>query len=199
MGVGAWLETDPHRSQPKSPVTDRSQTRLRLRNGPETAKSISVGRFLPVAVSGASVAAFFVLTAKSANSLGNGAPGRARTFDPRLRRANSYDVSRCWLRSCRECHACVPRGSLGSLSGGAAHQRPTLPAPARLGNAFASICVPCQSNVAKFRAVHWPSVRRRPPAADNVRGAQGPSPTMGAVGEGRPGSLNRSSVNFRPR
>src|ERR1035437_7020578 len=32
----------------------------------------------------------FFLRAKSANSLGNGAPGRTRTCDPRLRRAVSY-------------------------------------------------------------------------------------------------------------
>jgi hypothetical protein len=64
-----------------------------LRNGPETAKSISVGRFRPVAVSRGIVAEFRGPVSDSANSGQIGAPGRGRTCDPRLRRPMLYPLS----------------------------------------------------------------------------------------------------------
>ena len=56
-------------------------------NGPETARSISVGRFRPVAVSCVIIAAFRGPFCDFAESGQFGAPGRTRTCDPRLRRA----------------------------------------------------------------------------------------------------------------
>ena len=56
----------------------------------EFAKSISVGRFRPVEVSGGTSARIDGPVRGCANSLGNGAPGRIRTFDPRLRRPVLY-------------------------------------------------------------------------------------------------------------
>ena len=61
-----------------------------LRNAPETAKSISVGRFRPVGMCGARVAEFRRPIRTSAKSGQIGAPGRTRTFDPRLRRPVLY-------------------------------------------------------------------------------------------------------------
>ena len=70
--------------------SERREMRIRdsrpLRNGAQTAKSISVGRFRPVAVSGGVVAGFRGPIRGYANSLGNGAPAATRTRDPRLRR-----------------------------------------------------------------------------------------------------------------
>jgi hypothetical protein len=63
---------------------DKNRQFAALGNGPETARSISVGRFRPVAVSGCIVAEFHGLICDCANSLGNGAPAATRTRDPGL-------------------------------------------------------------------------------------------------------------------
>ena len=61
-----------------------------FRNWRETAESISVGRFRPVAVSGAIAALFRGPNLRLEKSGQIGAPGRTRTFDPRLRRPVLY-------------------------------------------------------------------------------------------------------------
>ena len=81
-----------------------------LGNGPETAKSISVGRFRPVAVSGGIVARIPRMRFRDFAKSGQiGAPGRTRTCDPRLRRVKSCDGGRCVSTGCEDRHAEVPR------------------------------------------------------------------------------------------
>jgi len=58
----------------------------------------------------------FLSRSKRAKSLGNGAPDRTRTCDPRLRRANSSPLSAAGSMSCAKRHADAPRAvPLGRL------------------------------------------------------------------------------------
>src|SRR4051812_4841086 len=85
-----------HDSAIGPPSTGSEWTAMRIRGSrllrkwAETAESISVGRFRPVAVSGGIVAEFRGQIRDCANSLGNGAPAATRTRDPRLRRPVLY-------------------------------------------------------------------------------------------------------------